>query len=182
MNNIKELLERHVLESNAIENIFVGKNHRLFTDHLAAAGLTLKFSEELKSILTPENIHKVLMWRELPRAGEFRTVGVRVGLYPKSGPEQVGKLMEKWRESLEKDIENGRNLTLEQKEKLAWHYHHWFEAIHPFVDGNGRTGRLVLNNIRLLLGLSWLIVIFLERKNYYDNIRGWESRNRILLK
>lgn len=182
MNNVKNLLERHVLESNAIENIFAGKNHHLFTDHMAAAGLVLKSGGEMGNLLTPEDIHKVLMWRELPKAGEFRTVGVRVGPYRKPGPEQVGKLMEKWKASLKEELEKGPNLTLEQKEKLAWHCHHWFEAIHPFIDGNGRTGRLILNNIRLLLGIPWLIVIFLERESYYDSIRKWEIKHRVLLK
>lgn len=40
----------------------------------------------------------------------------------------------------------------------AWRMHHEFECVHPFVDGNGRTGRLLLNAIRLRAGLPWLTV------------------------
>ena len=180
MKDIDGLLERHVSESNAIENIFVEKNHRLFADHLAAAEFIFESSGRL-NILTPESIHKILMRRELPKAGEFRAVGVRVGPYLKPRPEYIEKLMGQWKESLKKDIEDGCRLTPDQKNELAWHYHHWFEAIHPFVDGNGRTGRLILNNIRLLLGISWIVVCFSEREQYYNSIRKWEMEYKTLL-
>ena len=150
-------------------------------DHLRAAEYVLKSALGLKATVTPESIHKILMRRELPEAGKIRTVRVWVGFDSKPRPEDIEKLMERWRESLQKDIQGGYLLTSGQKEKLAWHYHHWFEAIHPFVDGNGRTGRLILNNIRLLLGLPWLIVLFSERARYYDGIRQWEIEYKILL-
>ena len=40
-------------------------------------------------------------------------------------------------------------------------------------DGNGRTGRLWLNNLRLACGYPWLIVQAAERKAYYEAIREW---------
>ena len=46
--------------------------------------------------------------------------------------------------------------------------HAWFEAIHPFADGNGRLGRLLLNYQLLRAGFP-LLIIRSERKNrYYD--------------
>jgi fido (protein-threonine AMPylation protein) len=175
------LLKRHVTESNAIENIFVRENHHLFMDHFAAAEFVVKSARDRGVVATPEEIHSILMRRELPDAGKIRTVRVWVGLHLKPRPEDAEKLMGQWKNSLQKDIRSGSLLTPEQKEKLAWHYHHWFEAIHPFRDGNGRTGRLILNNIRLLLGLSWLIVSFVARAQYYDSIRRWEAEHIALL-
>ena len=41
-------------------------------------------------------------------------------------------------------------------------------------DGNGRTGRLWLNSLRLACGYPWLTVQAAEREAYYESIREWE--------
>lgn len=43
-----------------------------------------------------------------------------------------------------------------------------FEHIHPFVDGNGRIGRLLYNWHRLRLGLPIKIIYYKNRREYYD--------------
>ena len=60
-------------------------------------------------------------------------------------------------------------------EQELWDLHHEFEHIHPFIDGNGRTGRLWLNALRLRCGYPWLTVRFAERHSYYDAIQQWEA-------
>lgn len=50
-------------------------------------------------------------------------------------------------------------------EKLA-HLHNRFERIHPFLDGNGRTGRLALNLILVRLGYPPVIVFKKQRDAY----------------
>ncbi len=42
-----------------------------------------------------------------------------------------------------------------------------FESIHPFIDGNGRTGRILLNWQRLKAGLPILIIKEEEKQEYY---------------
>ena len=174
------LLQEYVRESNAIENIHVGPNHPLFTDHMEAAKLVAEsvFSSE---VVYPRDIHRVLMRSQLPDAGSFRKVKVWVGLDQKPRPEDTDRLMERWMGALYMDLSCPPK-DQDKKEDLAWHYHHWFEAIHPFVDGNGRTGRLILNNIRLLLGLPWpwLIIYSADRAGYYESIRRWEAANKEL--
>lgn len=65
--------------------------------------------------------------------------------------------------------------------------HYQFEAIHPFMDGNGRTGRILLVLYLKMSGLLKIPVIFLSsyilehRNDYYKNLRGvtehddWEN-------
>jgi Fic family protein len=51
---------------------------------------------------------------------------------------------------------------------LALDFHRRYEWIHPFLDGNGRTGRLIMNRI-LIHGGYFPIVVFKENKLSYFN-------------
>ena len=182
MKTSKKLFEDYVKESNAIENIFVRKNHHLFVDHLKATEFVVSSALGPKVPVMPESIHAILMRRELSDAGKLRKVRVWVNLDLKPYPENIEKLVKSWKRSLQKNLQNSISLVMpSQAEDFAWHYHHWFESIHPFMDGNGRTGRLILNNIRLLVGLPWLIIPFSEREQYYESIRKWELEHKDLL-
>jgi fido (protein-threonine AMPylation protein) len=55
-------------------------------------------------------------------------------------------------------------------ERLA-HVHNMFERIHPFLDGNGRTGRLLLNLILVRLGYPPAIIFKNERTKYLSAMR-----------
>jgi Fic family protein len=47
-------------------------------------------------------------------------------------------------------------------------FHLRFEGIHPFIDGNGRTGRLIMNLELIKAGLLPVDIKFTDRRKYYD--------------
>lgn len=51
---------------------------------------------------------------------------------------------------------------------LALFFHHKFEHIHPFSDGNGRTGRMIMNLLLQKEGYPPIIILATERKKYLD--------------
>lgn len=62
---------------------------------------------------------------------------------------------------------------------LAAVVHNQFENIHPFADGNGRVGRLLLNNILIKNGLPPLNIEFTKRGEYYESLREYEFNHNL---
>jgi len=60
---------------------------------------------------------------------------------------------------------------------LAVIFHHKFEKIHPFMDGNGRTGRILLNYILLRKKYSPLIINNSSRKTYLEALSKADKAN-----
>jgi Fic family protein len=114
-------------------------------------------------IETAMELHALTFFRVLPDAGSLRKIRVKVvgSAHRPSIPELLQREMMEWEDELEERAEEEVFAT------AAW-MHHRFEGVHPFSDGNGRAGRLLLN--LYLLRHSWPPVHVLpeDRDAYMD--------------
>jgi Fic family protein len=92
-------------------------------------------------------------------AGKYRNYLVRVGYYVAPHRKEI-------KETMNQIIEFVNKSKLHPVE-LAARAHYKFESIHPFGDGNGRIGRLLMNYILCHAGYPMLIIEHKKRKSYY---------------
>lgn len=111
-----------------------------------------------------KNIHALVLMDRPEDKGIYRRIPVRImGAYTE--PVQPYLIEPNIRELL---AENKlRRETMNPIERIA-RFHLEFEGIHPFIDGNGRTGRLLLNLDLIRNGYPTINVKFTDRKRYYD--------------
>jgi Fic family protein len=102
-------------------------------------------------------------------AGEYRTYFVRVGDYLAPDWQDVKKLMNGL-----VDFVNSNEGKMNAVE-LAARAHYKFEKTHPFGDGNGRIGRLLMNQILWHEGYPMLIIEYKKRKSYYKALQKDEE-------
>ncbi len=166
----RQILEQgRVPEGKSIREIREVENHKAALDYLVAyrGGLTKALALKLHKLL----MHNIL-WRF---AGRFRDVQVRVGDFypppPESVPEEFSRLM-RWYMS---------NRSRYHPLVVAAYFHAHFERVHPFRDGNGRTGRLLLNHILRSNGYPMLNIPMAERKRYYLALQAVDTGNLALL-
>ena len=57
----------------------------------------------------------------------------------------------------------------------AAYFHAKFENIHPFLDGNGRVGRLLMNYILLIHNHPPITIYEVDRKNYYNALEKFDE-------
>ena len=62
---------------------------------------------------------------------------------------------------------------------LASVVHNQFENIHPFRDGNGRIGRLLLNNILIKNNLPPVNIDFKNRREYYNSLQEYQKNHNL---
>lgn len=111
-------------------------------------------------------LHKRIMRKLNPRiAGKIRTCNVYVGNYMAPEWTVVSGLLAEWVRDSETCNGKPDCPSSEEEIRLA---HVEFESIHPFEDGNGRTGRMMMNWQRVRAGLEPLVILASERWDYYD--------------
>jgi len=59
--------------------------------------------------------------------------------------------------------------------ELAFKFHHKFECIHPFADGNGRIGRMLLNYILIKAGYYPIIIRKNQRSSYLKSLEAADN-------
>ena len=65
--------------------------------------------------------------------------------------------------------------TPERALEIAWAMHHSFEHIHPFADGNGRAGRILLNYALMKMEQEPIVVWYKNRHQYYNAINKFNK-------
>lgn len=116
------------------------------------------FSE--KEILS---IHSLVLMDRPEDKGVYRKIPVRImgAFHIPPAPYQVLELMT----NLLKETKESKLHPIEE----AALFHLKFEGIHPFIDGNGRTGRLLMNLMLMRKGYPAIDIKFTDRKKYYES-------------
>lgn len=209
---INTLILQEAKDSSAVENI-VTTHDELYKAELNFNDFTtsnktkevLRYAEALKQgfklvrknrIITNNNIKEIQKKLEQNSAG-FRsvpgtTLKNQYGTVVYTPPQEKVEI-EKYMDNLQLFINNEELCDLDPLIKMAI-IHHQFESIHPFYDGNGRTGRiinvlyLVTNNLLDLPILYLSRYIIAHKTEYYKHIQSvrdsdnWEDWIFFILK
>jgi len=128
-----------------------------------------------------KEIHKTIFENSKSFAGKFRKRGVEVGIRDGLGnlihlgapATRVLPLLTE----LVKWYNKNRNKI--PAIVLAVVVHNQFEYIHPFEDGNGRVGRLLLDNILIKHKMPPVNISMKNRKEYYETLRDFQKTGNI---
>lgn len=199
---ISSLTLQEAKDSSAVENIVTTQ------DDLYRAGLDINYqfinaaTKEVlfyreainkgfrmvrnKSILTLNDIKHVQEILEQNSAGFRTTPGTQLKresdgtvIYT---PPQDGLEIVRYMANLEQFINDNQMSQLDPLIKMAI-IHHQFESIHPFYDGNGRTGRIINILYLVITGLLDLPILYLSRYithhkgEYYRLIQAIRDKN-----
>lgn len=187
----------HVYNSNAIENItltleetekilnqialdrYITEREIFETKNLARvvgyiSGKATEKDMDIEMILL---LHKMLLSNISDEvAGRFRQSGeyVRVGAHIAPPPERIEEMITGMLYSYKAVYDSTTIIS-----RLA-RLHLVFEHIHPFVDGNGRIGRVIINYLLVREGYVPVNIKFVDRQKYYQAFREFDSDEKTL--
>lgn len=154
-------LKKLIAESNAIEGITDPKEIRqsmVAWDYLydhnmpLTKGVVCKVQKIITINQTDLRPHERGYYRSMAK------VNVRVGSYHPPDWGAIDYYMEHW--------------LVEYTQMTPWEAHRQFESIHPFVDGNGRTGRMLMWWDEVKRGGEPTLIKAAERQEYYKRLAG----------
>jgi Fic family protein len=152
------LMELKVSRNVSVREVFEAKNLARVLEYIKNKSVEPDFSIELILLL-----HKMLMGNINDAiAGRFRKKGeyVRVGTHIAPAPVHVERMIE----SIISDYFADHSVYF--TDKIA-RFHLDFETIHPFCDGNGRMGRVIINYQLARFGFPNIIIRDKEKQIYY---------------
>ena len=161
------LLEQELSRNISVREMFEAKNLSRVMEYKRSRARDSELDRELILLL-----HQMLIGGiDDDIAGRYRREGeyVRVGAHIAPAPEHVETMMEQIVVAYTSDLETWF------LDKIA-RFHLEFETIHPFCDGNGRMGRVLINFQLLKLGLPRIIVRNSEKQRYYRAFVEYEQR------
>lgn len=106
-------------------------------------------------------------------AGRFRNENefVRVGSHIAPNPREI-------EERIKKMLSEYNAINYENIIKRIARLHLTFEYIHPFVDGNGRIGRVINNYLLIREGFVPINIKFIDREKYYQAFREFDEKDK----
>lgn len=165
----KILLDMEVSRDVSVREVFEAKNLARVVEYIR------KRSD--KRYLNVESIlflHQMLIGGiDDTIAGRFRSKGeyVRVGTHIAPPPEQVQGMIE---ELLGEYLKKEYGFFLDALAR----FHLEFENIHPFCDGNGRIGRVLISHQLLCLGYPMIVIRDKEKNLYYASFDDYRTKKR----
>ena len=172
---------RYIFETNTIgiekevlnvDDVIETANHfrciDMIIDH-AKSALTEKFIKELHLILKNGTSDSRKDWFVV---GNYKKLPNEVGGMETALPEEVADRMKK----LLSEYNNQEEKTLED----ILNFHVKFECIHPFQDGNGRVGRLIMFKECLKYNIVPFIIEDNLKMFYYRGLKEWDNEKGYL--
>ena len=158
-------LDRFITE----REIFEAKNLARVVDYIDK-----KAKDQDLNIDTMLLLHKMLISNIRDDiAGRFRNENefVRVGSHIAPNPQEI-------EERIKKMLSEYNAINYENIIKRIARLHLTFEYIHPFVDGNGRIGRVINNYLLIREGFVPINIKFIERENYYQAFKDFDEKDK----
>ena len=155
----KILLDMEVSRDVTVREVFEAKNLARVVSYIRTKSQEREVDKEMILML-----HQMLIGSINDQiAGRFRNKGeyVRVGTHIAPAPEHVERMIEAMLLQYTSDLDS---YFLDKIGK----FHLEFETIHPFNDGNGRIGRVMINYQLQRLGFPSIIIRDREKKDYYQ--------------
>lgn len=150
-------------------------------DHLEAVGHkeAFDFVSELVKNNVPisesviKQIHYLVLADKKDDRGVYRKIPVRI-MGAKHEPVQPYLIEPRMKQLLQDFNESAEHIVT----KLA-RFHIEFESIHPFIDGNGRTGRLLVNFELMKVGFPPIDIKFSDRIAYYNAFDEYHVKHNL---
>lgn len=165
---------RFLLESNKIERVYDEKSYKLATE-------AWKYLKKVKILTLDEiqQVHSILMendgawsepWLKDKHRGKFRDCPVYIGGHEAIHPYLIMNSLQEWCDDMNMLVKE--SLAEHDKELRSKDLHVEYERIHPFVDGNGRTGRMFMNWWNLRNNIP--VIVIHEGEEQYDYYKWFE--------
>ncbi len=97
--------------------------------------------------------------------------GLQKGMVPES--KDIPAFIDRLNEKIRADLLNYRNVSDDEKDKLAWHAHDEVFCASLFKDGNSRTARLLYNHVRAIFGLDTFVIRYDKNVEYFANVQHY---------
>ena len=124
--------------------------------------------KEFQRLLT-KNTYDTRRWQLGERPGEYKKHDYV------TGREEIGASPEDVGEEINELLEDIKSFPADKALTAAAFFHLKFENIHPFADGNGRTGRILMNYLLILHDHPPVTIHEEDRKAYYDALEAWDT-------